>query len=64
MELLNVECDLVQVKKANIKITIDKKCATCARSIADKAFCVYPNGVVVHQTCISNKGISICPVTQ
>jgi hypothetical protein len=63
MDLLNEECKLVKVKKANIKITADKKCFICKKSISDKIFVVYPNGVVAHHVCISNKGPTICPQT-
>lgn len=36
MDLLNVECQYAQAKKAHIRITTEKKCAVCNRSIGDK----------------------------
>ncbi len=62
-ELLNVNCDLAKAKKAHIKITPDKKCAVCMRSIGDKVFVVYPNIVAAQHTFITAKGLSICPLT-
>lgn len=63
MDLINVEYNLTKAKKANIKITTEKNCSVCHRRIGDKVFVIYPNGVVAHHTCISNKAQSICPVT-
>lgn len=63
MDLVNVEYSLTKAKKANIKITTEKNCSVCHRRIGDKVFVIYPNGVVAHHTCISNKAQSICPVT-
>jgi hypothetical protein len=63
MDLVNVEYNLTKAKKANIKITTEKNCSVCHRRIGDKVFVIYPNGVVAHHTCISNKAQSICPVT-
>ena len=63
MDLLNVECNLVKARKAHIKITAEKNCSVCSRRIGDKVFVVYPNGVTAHHTCVSNKGLSICPLT-
>jgi len=47
MDLQNVKCNLINTKKANVRITEDKKCAICHKSIGDKTVCIYPNGVVV-----------------
>ena len=63
MDLVNSDFNLAKTKKANIKITSEKNCSVCHRRIGDKVFVVYPNGVVAHHTCISNKAQSICPVT-
>lgn len=63
MDLVNIEYQLTKTKRANIKITTEKNCSVCHRRIGDKVFVIYPNGVVAHHTCISNKAQSICPVT-
>jgi hypothetical protein len=63
MDLVNSDFKLASTKKAHIKITSEKNCSVCHRRIGDKVFVVYPNGVVAHHTCISNKAQSICPVT-
>jgi len=62
MDLLNVECQYANAKKAYVRITQEKKCAVCTRSIGDKVFVVYPNAVVAHHTCIKNN--AICPKTE
>lgn len=36
MDLLNVECLNATTKQANVRITTDKKCAVCSRSIGEK----------------------------
>lgn len=70
MDLLNIECDLVEAKRvnliiqANVRITRDKRCVVCDNKIGEKMFAVYPNGIVAHHTCISNKNLSECPQTK
>ncbi|CAD8157651.1 unnamed protein product [Paramecium pentaurelia] len=61
MDLLNVECLNASTKQANVRITSEKKCAVCSRSIGEKVFVVYPNAVIAHHTCI--KSNTVCPQT-
>ncbi|CAD8065668.1 unnamed protein product [Paramecium sonneborni] len=61
MDLLNVECLNASTKQANVRITSEKKCAVCSRSIGEKVFVVYPNAVIAHHTCIRSN--TVCPLT-
>lgn len=44
------------------KITSETQCGVCKKRIAQSIFARYPNGVVVHQACLTDK--SVCPVTR
>ena len=36
----------------------------CDNKIGDKMFVVFPNGVIAHHNCITNKNLSECPKTK
>ncbi|EAR82468.1 transforming growth factor-beta receptor-associated protein, putative (macronuclear) [Tetrahymena thermophila SB210] len=64
MDLQNVKYNLTNAKKAYVRISEEKKCAICHKSIGDKTVCVYPNAVVADQKCVSNgQSLTICPLT-
>jgi len=57
---LNLESELIRMQKAYVTITPEKKCKACRKLLNGfKPIFVYPNGVVVHQSC--TKDPSICP---
>lgn len=41
MDLLNVEYNLIEAKRAYIRFTYKKKCCVCQTPISDKVFTVY-----------------------
>ncbi len=62
MDTQNVICNLIKAKQAYVRITDEKKCIVCHKSIADKNICVYPNGVVVDYKCVNNgQSLCVCP---
>jgi hypothetical protein len=62
MDRIQVECDWVRMRNASVRITGERLCQKCMKKIGDRAFAVYPNGVVVHHSCLEdslfNKGFS------
>lgn len=62
MDRVQVECDWVTLRNASVRITGERLCQKCMKKIGDRAFAVYPNGGVVHHSCLEdslvNKGYS------
>jgi len=62
MHKLNLDSDLVKLQSAYLHVAPEKKCLMCGNSFdATKSFYVYPNGVLVHSSCI--KDLNKCSVT-
>jgi Vam6/Vps39-like protein vacuolar protein sorting-associated protein 39 len=61
-EQLKVHENYIKATSRSIMISEDNKCPVCNWPIGDSAFACYPNGVVVHYRCCSDK--FVCPVTK
>ena len=53
MDLLNVECQYANAKKAYVRITQEKKCAVCTRSIGDKVKIIININIIKNYTKIN-----------
>eukprot|EP01102_Stenamoeba_stenopodia_P017428 TRINITY_DN6236_c0_g1_i1.p1 TRINITY_DN6236_c0_g1~~TRINITY_DN6236_c0_g1_i1.p1 ORF type:complete len:835 (+),score=167.85 TRINITY_DN6236_c0_g1_i1:246-2750(+) len=60
-ENLETKYQLLRLKSRSVVITRDKVCGVCHTKIGDKVFACYPNGVLVHYKCFTDK--HVCPVT-
>jgi len=61
--LLSAEAQLIAAEKAYLLVTTEKKCSVCSRCVGEKAFYIYPNGVVAHAVCVTPQTLSLCPLT-
>jgi hypothetical protein len=61
MDHESVEIEWSEKRKASVRITNERVCAACKKKISDRVILVYPNGSVVHYTCMTS--LSICPAT-
>ncbi|CAD8051809.1 unnamed protein product [Paramecium primaurelia] len=61
VDLLYVQYQVGSAKQANVRMTSEKKCSVCSKTIGEKVFVIYPNSVLAHHTCI--KSNTICPQT-
>lgn len=54
MDRIQVECDWVRMRNASVRITGERLCQKCMKKIGDRAFAVYPDGGVVHHSCLED----------
>ena len=62
MNLIQTECEWTAKRNASVKITNERRCDVCRNKIGNRPFVVYPNGKVVHHSCMGAS--NICPVTK
>ncbi len=63
MQKLDLIRDQIKMQRAYVVISGENVCRVCGKKLGGaKALCVFPNGVVTHNTCVKNPGV--CPVTR